>query len=144
MHPVHERAGHWYLFAGAALIAALLYGAITGAWTFAIVALLIAALYWLLRRSPPVTKVISIAAAGYTFDGGFTAWNDCEGFWIVRTPAYAELHIRRKTPGWNREVSIQTGDIDMARIRAQLSQFLEEQTDRKEYLIDRIIRLCKL
>lgn len=74
-------------------------------------------------------------------EGDYTEWMHCNGYWILRGPDYAELHIEKKD---GTSVKIQTGDVSPFTIHDILSPLTEELEDRRERLLDIIIRICKL
>jgi hypothetical protein len=141
--PVHERSNRWYAISGTILLLGIGYGILSGAWSFSIVLLLCGAMYFLLRNHVPQTKSILIAREGVILDGDFTRYEDLAQFWIIETPHYHELHIASRSRRRG-EIVIQTGETAPAVIRATLGQFLEEAKEKRESLIDILIRLCKL
>lgn len=138
-----ERSPRWYAVGGGIVAVIAVAGIVSAAWTMVLVTLLIAAMYVLLRRSPPVIRSVALSERGVTVGTAFTAWADCAGYWIIRTPAWSELHVRRRSR-LQPDLRVRTGDIDPAEIRAFLSQYLAEQSDRSERWMDAIIRICKL
>lgn len=139
----HERSPRWYIIGGLIVVAAAAYGIIGGNWTLTIIALLIGGMYFLLRDAQPPLKHISFTTHGVYFDGAFTRWDDCTGFWIVSVSEHTRLFIGRK----NRRqatISIFIENVDLSAVRWTLSQFLSEETDRGESALDAIIRICKL
>lgn len=80
---------------------------------------------------------------GFSLQGDYTAWNECIGYWLLQGDGYVELHILRRRRG-NKEVQIQTGDTDTHVLRSVLSDFIPEMTDRRERVLDMIIRLLKI
>lgn len=143
-HPEHERSPRWYLYAGLFVLACAVYGIFSGAWSFAVVVVLAGGMYFLLRNAPPVIKTISIQEKGFTLNGKFTDWKDCVDFWIVTTPDYSELHIKKNKGTLDREVILQTADIPLSTIRSSLSQKIPERSDQGEKTLDMFIRLLKL
>ena len=139
----HERSPRWYAAAGIFVLVCTVDGILTGAWTFAMVMLLTAGVYFLVHRHPVPIRTISLTPQGVLFGDIFTQWSDCAGFWIVQTPLGDELHILR-TRGWDREIHIHTGPMSLDRLRPFLGRFLTEKSDRSERLVDKIIRFCKL
>ncbi|MDB4978686.1 MAG: hypothetical protein JWM56_872 [Candidatus Peribacteria bacterium] len=125
------------------MLAGAAYGILSGNWSFALVILLLGAVYYLTRNAPAVMGEITVTDYGFQLNDVFTAWNDCQDFWLIATPDYMELHILRKK-GWNREAVIQTGDVDPQLIRQALSELLPERSNMKEKLLDAFIRICKL
>lgn len=144
LHPEHERSHRWYIIGGLFVTLCILYGVFFyGGWSFALVMLLIAGMYFMLRRAPPAVGTIQLEDKGFTLSGQFTNYKDCTSFWFIKLPDYTELHIRKKRSVIP-EAVIQTGPIAIPEIRAFLSQKLPEKEDQQERLIDRVIRLCKL
>ena len=141
--PHHDRSQRWYLVAGIVVLAGAAYGIVTGSWSLAIVLLLCGATYFLLRGHEPPQRAIAIFEEGIIFDGAFSPWQEFASYWLIRTPHYTELHIRRKNRRRG-EVIIQLGTMDAEVVRFQLSRFLTENSEAQEGLLDIFIRVCKL
>jgi hypothetical protein len=141
--PTHNRGRRWYMIGGGILLAGIAYGILSGAWSFSVVLLLCGSMYFLLRNHVPDAKVIAIMREGVLFDETFTRYEDLAAFWVIETPGYNELHIAPKVRRRG-EMVIQTGTMAPNQIRATLGQFLEEMKEKRESLIDIIIRICKL
>ena len=141
--PTHERSPGWYLWGGIIALLLIAWGIISGSWTFSIVIALCAGLYFLIRSHTPEAKPFIIAYQGISFDRTFMSWDNLKSFWLLETPTYTELTI---TPKGHRMciIHIQTGLVDPQLIRMALSQFIPEDTDHEEGLLDIIIRICKL
>ncbi|MSR87442.1 hypothetical protein EXS70_04730 [Candidatus Peribacteria bacterium] len=142
-HYNYERSTRWYQVGGAAVAVASLYGILTGAWSVALVSVLVGGVYFLIRHEPMPVHEISIETDGLQFKGSFIPWSEFKDFWMVATPLYTELHITRKER-LKGNIRIQTGDIDPTVIRAALSQYLTIREDQKEYPVDALLRICKL
>jgi hypothetical protein len=142
-HPVHERGPRWYLYGGIAVLVMAAYGIVTGTWTLALLTILIGGAYYLVRREPPVMRDVAITTHGFRYGTDFAHWDECKDFWLIRTPGYWELHVRRGR-GINRELIVQTGDINPNAIRATLSHYLPLRPDQKERMVDLCIRFLKL
>lgn len=138
-----QRSARWYATAGSLVVTGAAFGFLSENWTFAVALLLLAGVYFLLRNAAPAPHRMQIQGDGFEVDGIFTAWKDCEAFWLLRLPTHAELHIRKKR-GWDRDVRIQTAGIDLSLLRATLSPLLPEKSDERERLFDALIRLLKL
>ncbi len=143
MRSNHERSHRWYVIGGTVVVACAAYGILTGAWTFAVVAVLCAAMYVLLHGHEPEAHTMSIGEAGVTFDGVFTRWEDFAGYWFNITREYTEFRLtrkgRRKT-----DMLIHLGTLDPNAVREIIGGRLGELADKKESLIDAITRICKL
>ena len=142
-HPVHERSPQWYVFASVAIVALIVFGILSGNWTMSLLSALIGGVYYLTHRHPPVIRHIAIEETGFAFGDHYYHWDECVDFWIVRTPRYGELHILKRK-GFDKELIVQTGDIDQTVIRATLSRFLPIRPDQAERFVDMFIRICKL
>jgi hypothetical protein len=139
----HERGKQWYRGGAVTILAIAAYGILTGAWSLAVVTVLVGGLYFLIRKEPPVVHTLRIEQSGVTYDGDFLYWGDFESAWFVRTPVGPELHLMRKK-GSPKEIILLTPHIDNTALRATLSRFLTVESDRQEHLFDVLIRLCKL
>lgn len=141
--PRHNRSPRWYMILAVIILGVAAYGILTSAWTLSVVAVLIGCMEFLLRGAEPPIKHISLTTNGIFLDGGFTRWEDCSSFWIIRTPQYTRLHIGKRDPK-ARELHIQIENVDPQEVRWTLSQFLSEDTQQVEKIVDIIIRICKL
>lgn len=139
----HDRSHRWYVVGGALAVGFAAYGILTGSWPFAIVIILCAAMYMLLKGHTPPMNTIAIRENGILFEGRFTRWEDIEGYWILVMPTYGELHVAfrdKRRP----QLVIQTGEVPLLQIRTTIGSHITELTDKHETLIDMIIRICKL
>lgn len=143
-HMHYERSPQWYSKAGILAVALTAYAIITGAWTFAIVILLCAAFAFLMRNERPKPKHIAIAMGGIKLEREFFAWQYVLGFWIILTPKYHELHFEVQAPRIRQLQILLPPGLDPADLRDLLQNFALELRDRKEPILDMIIRLCKI
>lgn len=143
VHPAHERTPRWYLIGGGIVLGVAAYGLLTGAWSLALVAVMCGAMYFLLRSHTFPDSTMLITQNGAKLDETFLSWQDAQGFWIMLTPEYEELHIVPRNPR-SRELVIQTGDQELNRLRETIGAFIPELGDKRERFIDAIIRICKL
>jgi len=139
--PPHARGKRWYLLAGLIAVLFLAYALYTQAWTFAVVIVLLAVIYGLIHGKPPIKHTVQISNQGLQWDKHLYAWSDFNNFWMLQGQGYVELHIDRKGPG---QLIVQTGDCIPADIASALSQFIPPIFDRRESILDYIIRICKL
>jgi len=134
----------WYVVFFIIILSFASYGAYTENWIFSLLMLLCGLLYPLLHDHIPPEKRIEIFLQGFLFEGTIIRWDNCTGFWLVPTPFYTELHIEFFEGKQQKTVKIQTGDTDATAIRLQIARFIPELSDRGEWFIDSIIRICKL
>lgn len=143
VHPTFDRGKQWYVVGGGIVIACALYGIFTGAWSFVIVILLCAAMYVLVRGHQFPTEKAVISNKGVDIAGSFMRWDDVEGFWLMKTPTYTELHVTPRNTR-QRELVIQTGDLQIETVRRTMAEHTTELTEKSERLLDAFIRICKL
>jgi hypothetical protein len=140
--PVH-RGRRWYISAGIFVVLFALYSIATRAWTLAVVIVLGGALYFFLHRTPPRTRSVALRDDGFTVNEKFTPWEECSGFWMYRHGTDIELHIE-KARGWDKELVTLVTGLDHRDVAQVLGAYLPYHGDRRERILDTIIRICKL
>ena len=141
--PAFKRSAQWYAIGGVIVLVLAGYGIMTGSWPFAIVMVLLGAMYYILRDHVPPQKSIALTNKGVQLGETFTRWEDIEGFWLLETPDYTELHVVHRDKK-KFDLIIQTGTQNVQAIRTALGQLSTELTDRQERFVDMLIRICKL
>lgn len=136
-----ERGRIWYICAALAVIAMVIYSVITAAWTFTVLIALVTVAYWKVHKQAPDEKRLRIWEKGFAIEDEFYEWKKCKGYWILSGKNVSELHIEKQRGG---DVKIQTGDVSPYLIQDTLGALLPELDDRKEHILDTIIRICKL
>jgi len=141
--PKHTRTKKWYTIAGTIVLFFAVYGIMTASWAFTIVVILCAGMYYLIRDHVPPLKTMTITNKGVQLEDKFIRWEDINGFWILSTPEYSELHfipkIARKS-----DILIQTGDQDLQILRTTIGSFIPELTEKRESFLDALLRTAKL
>ena len=137
----HTRSKTWYACAITFVIGCIAYSIWTQAWTFTTIIGLVAIAYWKTHKDAPLEKRVRLWKQGLAINNTFYAWSECEGYWILKGPQYFEVHFEKKNGG---DIKVQTGEIDGYLLHDVLLALLPELTDRKEKLLDTIIRICKL
>lgn len=140
-HLHHERTRSWYILAGIFVAACLGYSVYTAAWTFTAVLIIMTIVYLHVHEEAPTKKKMRMWNKGYAIGDNFVNWNSCVGYWMMKGDGYYELHIEKKN-GY--EAKIQIGKNDPYKIHDVISTLTPELPDRKERLLDTIIRICKL
>jgi hypothetical protein len=140
---VHERSQTWYMWAGIAAVVLAVFAILTGSWTFAVVILLSAGVYFLLRNHEPAEQTMEIFEDGVRCKGTYWHWKDFKGFFLKTTPLFTELHL---VPAQKRSMAVvmQTGDTDLRALRETLNERLTQLSDAEESVLDTFIRLSKL
>ncbi len=138
-HPTRGKA--WYIITTLVIAGLFGYSLLTQAWTFTLLIVVLGAWYWKGHRVQLPPKHMRIWKRGFALNDDYYDWGQCTGYWILRTKDYTELHIDKRNGG---EVKIQTGDLNPYQIQEVMASYLPEEADRREHLLDTIIRICKL
>ena len=139
----HTRSVIWYVAVGVFLIGCLLYSLYTQAWTFTILLVMMAVIYWFTHREPSKKKHMMIAKDGCMFDGEILPWREGSGYFRLQGDGYVELHIERiNNLKGNILIHLEEG-VTPTQIREALGGRIEE-LDRREKVLDTFIRICKL
>ncbi|UPA22174.1 hypothetical protein K8942_03880 [Candidatus Peribacteria bacterium] len=141
--PRHERTKQWYIVGGVAVLIGAVYGILTGSWPFTIVILLCGAMYYLMRDHVPPLKTMTLTTGGVLLEKSFTRWEDLAGFWILETPGYTEIHFVPKAKR-SSDILIQTNGQDLTQLRMLIGPYISELKDKKESLLDALVRTAKL
>lgn len=141
--PKVERGKKWYICAAIFVVLSGAFAAWTGAWSFLGLLVLISGTYLFIHKAEPVQKTMAVSKHGFMFSGKFIPWIECSGFWMLQGPGYVELHIERKSK-FSQNIMLQTGPISVSDIRRVFSEFLPEFQEKKERIVDTIIRLTKI
>ena len=139
----HERSHRWYVGASIVTMGFIVYGILTGAWTFSITIAILAGLFFLIRNEKHPVHSVRISEIGIDFDGVLHGWNEFKDFWMLASPDHCELHIEN-TRSHKADLIVFTGDMNPLVIRDTLLHFLPQNPNKREKLLDAIIRFCKL
>ncbi len=140
----HDRSHHWHIIAGTVAISLIVYGILSGNWTFSFCIGLLAGLFVLTRDHAHPTHEIAITTAGIIFDRKLHQWTVLNKFWILTTSNHAVLHISTKKRLQPNIKILINDDIDPTVILQVLSQFLPHDATARESVFDFISRICKL
>ncbi len=139
----HERGHRWYVGASIAVLGMIVYGVLTGAWSFSVTIAILAGLFYLVRNEQHPIHSIRLTELGIEFDGVMHAWNEWKDFWILSSPDHCELHVEHKK-SLRPDLIIHTGDVNPLTIRDTMLHFLPQNPHKREKILDLIIRICKL
>lgn len=139
----HERGATWYAIAGTILLIIAAYGILSGAWSIALVSVLTAGLYVLLRDHRHGSVTATLSTTGVRIGDAYMHWQEVQGYWLLRTPEYTEIHFVPIDPR-KPQLHIQTGSQSLSELQRLLQDFVPELTDKKEGLVDMFLRLYKL
>ncbi|MBT3835078.1 hypothetical protein HOF56_02405 [Candidatus Peribacteria bacterium] len=152
-HP-HERSPRWYISGGVVLVGLASYGLFDGSWTTALLAIMLAGVYFIMRRIEARKVNVQITGMGINTDSVFSSWNQCKDFWILMPQPreytkkslirqIPELHISRRGP-FKPETTLFLNEIDPAIVRETLLQYLPERPGMEERVLDSLARILKL
>jgi|GEM_PF-1952702 hypothetical protein len=152
-HP-HERSPRWYVIGGIFLIGLASYGLFDGSWTTTFLALMLAGIYFIMRRIEPREIKVQITKMGINIDSVFSSWSQCNDFWILMSETrentkkelirqIPELHISR-SGAFKPETIVFLNEIDPALVREALLQYIPERQGMEERLLDSLARILKL
>ena len=142
-HPTHVRTWRWYAIAGTVVALLLVFSAWTGAWSFALVTVILSAVLLFSQHRGPANKIIQIYENGFRIDRQFTPWGQCTGFWLLQGQDYVELHIERAQK-YNNHVRILTGSVDYRDVYTVLANFIPLLEERQESVLDNFARSLKI
>ena len=140
-HPHHHRTRNWYICAGLCVFGCFAYSIYTAAWSFLIVMILCTGLYYYTHKEKPPHRRIRIWKRGFAMNNDYNEWKECAGYYMLKYSDYTDLYIETKL---GRTYRIQTGDVNPFTIHDTLSAITAELPDRREKILDTIIRICKL
>lgn len=139
----HERSRIWYIATTFALLAILFFAIATQAWSFIVVLLISAVLYFFVHHKPLPTVNVGVFETGIQIGPTIHSWKDCKFFWILVYNKYAELHIRRINV-WQPDLYV-TVDLEAARvIQTVITDFIPYHEEKNERLLDIITRILKI
>ncbi len=138
----HNRSERWYAIAGITTVAIIVYGLLTGSWSMSLVIAIAAGLYFLVRNEKHALHTIRILETGIEYDGKAEGWGAFKSFWLLHGPTHTQLHISRS--GLKQDIVIFTGNTDINAIFEALHSHLPHDPDKREKMIDAIIRYCKI
>ncbi len=141
-HHSFERSTKWYLVAGGIVAIVAIVAVLTGNWSLALVSILAAGLYFLVRDHRFPNEKIELNEQGVRIGDAFAAWTELQGYWFLYTNDYTEVHFvpTARKP----DLKIQTGTTNDAAIRQAIATRIPELFDKKEHLVDAFIRICRL
>jgi hypothetical protein len=127
-----HRGKTWYTIAGLLGALLLIYAVVTENFTFAVLLVLMAFVYFMLEWSAPGPVRCTIGDTGIIIGGKFYRYTDIESFWILfQPPIVKNLYFRfkgSKSP----KFSIPLEDIDPVALRQILLAFLTEDLEQED------------
>ena len=140
-HLHHERTRLWYILAGLFVTMCIAYSVMTSAWTFTVLIVVLSVMYWKMHTKELDLSTIEMWRSGFALNDSYSEWSECDGYWILKCPGYYELHNEKAN---GTAVKIQTGEVDPYKLHDLLPHLLPQLSNRREKVLDTIIRICKL
>lgn len=139
----HDRGPGWYVAASVVTLGLIVYGVLSGSWLFAITIGILAGLFYLVRNEAHPIHTVRILELGLEFDGKLHPWNEWKEFWMLSGPKHCEVHLEFRK-GFRPNLVVHTATMDPLVVRDVLAHFLPQNPNKRERLLDTIIRICKL
>lgn len=140
-HAHYERGKIWYAISAIVVVLLIAHSVWTEAWTFTFIIVLMTGLYAWVHKEKPSNKRFRIWKHGFALEDEFIEWKECKGYWILKMNDYSELHLEKAKGG---DIKIQTNGVSPYLVQETLAPLVPELEDKKEGILDTIIRICKL
>ena len=141
----HDRDRRWYIIAGLAGAALLLFSIISGNYLFALVVVLFGIILFLQDIQPPMEVFFGITEAGIVIGDKYYPFKEIGKYWIVYNPPEVKNLYFATSNMLRHRLKIPLLDNDPRPVRDFLNQFIVEDLDQEqEPLSDRLGRILKL
>lgn len=140
----HEKSWLWFAVAGFVALAFVIYGLLTGGWTFSVAIIVLAGIYYLVYRDKPQIVDITISDVGVKIGRHIFPYNHLKIFWVVYDPPSVKRLYLRTTSRLHPDISVSLEETDPAELRRVLKIHLKESDATLEPMSDTLIRVFKL
>lgn len=140
----HEKSLLWFIAAGLAALAFVIYGLLTGGWTFSVAVIMLAGIYYLVYKDKPQIVDIIISDVGVKIGSHVFPYNHLKTFWVVYDPPAVKRLYLRTTSKFHPDISISLEETDPAELKRILKHHLKESDKTTEPTSDTLIRVFKL
>lgn len=140
----HERGMVWKVSVGLLLVGAVVYGILSNAWTFSLVLVVFAIVYYITHREHPKDVEVKISDVGLKVGDRKYPYGRIKAFWFIYEPPYVSTLNIRVEGGLVDDVVIQLGTQNPMEAKAVLSKHLTELEGQTEKLSDIFFRLFKI
>jgi hypothetical protein len=136
---------HPLWFVTFALVTALLvmYGIYTKSWTTSLAFLLMGIMGVVYASQKPRLLKVKVSGAGVQLQNLLYNYRIIKKFWIVYNPPEVKTLYLETSAYLNSIVKIELGNQDPTQLRNYLKQYLEEDLDQQESIVDIISRKLK-
>ncbi len=141
----HNRDEKWLMVAGVIALILITWAIWDGTYSFAIVVVLVAGIYFLTQHHTPNEIDISLTTSGILANQQFFPFTNIQAFWVIYNPDtnVKTLSFSMKT-GLIREMNLQLETQDPAEVRSFLGSHVFELEGRTETFVEKTIRVLKL
>ena len=140
----YEKGAKWKIGALIILILSIIISIAMGAWSFALVVLVFAAVYYLVHREDIKKVDVKISDVGIKFGLRKYPFTMIEGFWIIYNPPLVKTLNLRLHGKLLHDVIIQLEEQTPEEVRTFLKAKATEFEGRQEYFSDAVLRFLKL
>ncbi|MEK7532158.1 MAG: hypothetical protein AAB579_00940, partial [Patescibacteria group bacterium] len=127
-----ERSKKWYLVAGLAAIAFLIYALLARNYIFGVIIILVALIYFLYDLHEAPTVQFAITPAGVHVGRKFIRHRDIAHFWIVYKPGHVKALYLRPSIWTTPQLSIPLEEQDPLQVRGVLLQYVPENLNEED------------
>lgn len=139
----HEKGLVWFLLAGLAALALIIYGALTDNWTLALALIIFAGVYvWQHSLTPDHVQIV-VSKVGIKIGEKEYPYNNIDAFWIFYKQELKTLNIRSNSH-FLPDVSIQLSDQEPSSLRYFLGEHVDEVQGKEETLTEALVRFLKI
>ena len=143
--PIYERNWRWWGLAGAVTAGLLIYAAVSGNFTFALVIVMAAVLLYMRTAVAPENVMVALMPEGLVYGKSFYAYKSFRSFWICYQPPSVQSLYLEFYRGINPRLTISIADMDPELVRQVVGSFIKEEPEQiGEPTADLITRLLKL
>ena len=139
---VNKKSSIWYLIFGLVVGLLSIYAFFSDKWFLLAVVLMAGVLILLMLKIKPKVFSHQLTDLGLTVGDSFYNYNRLKSFWIVNNLDNKTLYVLPNSR-FGFALALQLGEADVEKVREILSVVLDEEADREEDVLDKIIRMLK-
>lgn len=140
----HEKGWRWFLVAGLIALGFMIYAVLSGNWTFALVILVIVAIYYYEHGRTPQHIQVLVSRTGIKIGDKEYTYQNIKSFWIIYKPGQVKTLNLRSNSRLLSDVSIDLDGQDPAELRTFLCAHVKEEEGKEETFTESLIRILKL
>ena len=140
----HEKSVLWFIFAGIAALGLVIYGLLSGGWTFSVAIIVFAGTYYLFYRNAPPIIEVKISKVGVKIGKHLFPYDKLKKFWIVYDVPFVKRLYLRTTSRLHPDIFVSLEDMDPSKIKAILKGHIPEKENGSEPFADALVRAFRL